>query len=119
MTLDIQKRRTHTDRDRMSRLLWLVVVLCLFAVAWLIYDGRAVKLQSSQEGIVYTVDQSFTPTVIYHDTSLFEESRGTQTAYVRELTKDISAVGRISLIAGMKIVKSSRRSRCTYGEPKR
>ena len=34
-------------------------------------------------------------------------------------TKDISAVGRISLIAGMKIVKSSRRSRCTYGEPKR
>ena len=92
MTLDIQKRRTHTDRDRMSRLLWLVVVLCLFAVAWLIYDGRAVKSQSSQEGIVYTVDQSFTPTVIYHDTSLFEESRGTQTAYVRELTKDISAV---------------------------
>ena len=34
-------------------------------------------------------------------------------------TKDISAVGRISLIAGMKIVKSSRRSRCTYGEPKK
>ena len=34
-------------------------------------------------------------------------------------TKDISAAGRISLIAGMKIVKSSRRSRCTYGEPKR
>lgn len=34
-------------------------------------------------------------------------------------TKDISAVGRISLIAGMKIVKSSRESRCTYGEPKR
>ncbi|HMS93526.1 MAG TPA: DUF5305 family protein [Candidatus Saccharibacteria bacterium] len=50
------------------------------------------RSQSSQEGIVYTVDQSFTPTVIYHDTSLFEESRGTQTAYVRELTKDISAV---------------------------
>lgn len=34
-------------------------------------------------------------------------------------TKDISAAGRISLIAGMKIVKSSRRIRCTYGEPKR
>lgn len=34
-------------------------------------------------------------------------------------TKDISAAGRISLIAGMKIVKSSRRSLCTYGEPKR
>ena len=34
-------------------------------------------------------------------------------------TKDISAAGRISLIAGMKIVKSSRESRCTYGEPKR
>ena len=33
-------------------------------------------------------------------------------------TKDISAAGRISLIAGMKIVKSSWRSRCTYGEPK-
>lgn len=32
-------------------------------------------------------------------------------------TKDISSAGRISLIAGMKIVKSSRRSRCTYGAP--
>ena len=92
MTLDIQKRRTHADRDWLSRLLWLVVVLCLFAIAWLIYDGKTARSQSSQEGVVYTVDQSFTPTVVYHDTSLFEESRGTHTAYVRELTKDISAV---------------------------
>ena len=34
-------------------------------------------------------------------------------------TKDISAVGRISLIARMTYVKSSRESCCTYGEPKR
>lgn len=91
MTLDIQKRRTHTDRDWVSRLLWFVVVVSLFAVAWLIYDSRTAESQLAHEGITYSVDQSFTPTVIYHDTSLFEDSRGTQTAYVRELTKDISA----------------------------
>lgn len=34
-------------------------------------------------------------------------------------TKDISAAGRIFLIVGMKIVKSSQKSHYTYGEPKR
>lgn len=75
MTLDIQKRRTHTDRDWVSRLLWFVVVVSLFAVAWLIYDSRTAESQLAHEGITYSVDQSFTPTVIYHDTSLFEDSR--------------------------------------------
>lgn len=113
MTLDIQKRRTHTDRDWVSRLLWFVVVVSLFAVAWLIYDSRTAESQLAHEGITYSVDQSFTPTVIYHDTSLFEDSRGTQTAYVRELTKDISAA--MLMRFRVKSGNQSAISLCGYG----
>lgn len=90
MTLDIQKHRTHASRDWTSRVLWCVVVACLFAIAWLVYDGRTTHLPSTQTDAAYTVNQSLVPTVSYFDTNLFKESRGTQTAYIRELTKDIS-----------------------------